>query len=459
MAGAEAADSLTGHLNSYAPQGSSALTAERRRQKELVAYNDGCAACNTTILGCCTFFLMLLCDPPFLTPLPLPRVRACSSISGCDMEKPMTWASAKTGGARLRQAGTLRMDGRTQGAMDQKTAWRSGDSEAWRLDGGAAVGATKPEVKNDTSWRAGDVSGFSLTGDHSQGMPLPMHERAGGVGRRANPFIMAYNDGSQLSAMSLLKEQRARERHSHEEATLGAGSGVRVEAVPRGFAEARRAALQNKAHAGIVREELWDKRPFALDCSDRSVPNRPGQGGLYPGRHHTDVTAAGTLTAKQMEQGAEERLQQQITDPNKSNWRLGDDLPFTVDFSPARMHENMLSSHQAEWRFGDQMPFRIDGSTAPDDLRAIERAESDANRRRHTDVAYYQHPELADAKRLAGPTAGEEHYGPRAAAMSDIGRGANAGLSWAEMGRRGMLQRSASDVVLMPQRSKGSMFG
>ena len=67
------------------------------------------------------------------------------------------------------------------------------------------------------------------------------------------------------------------------------------QATPRGFAEARRAALQNKAHAGIVREELWDKRPFALDCSDRSVPNRPGQGGLYPGRHHTDVTAAGTF--------------------------------------------------------------------------------------------------------------------------------------------------------------------
>ena len=51
--------------------------------------------------------------------------------------------------------------------------------------------------------------------------------------------------------------------------------------------------------------------------------------------------------------------------------------------------------------------------------------------------------------------AAEQRFGPRAALSSDIMR---TGLSWAEMRRRGMLQHSASDTVLLPAKASATAF-
>ena len=82
--------------------------------------------------------------------------------------------------------------------------------------------------------------------------------------------------------------------------------------------------------------------------------------------------------------------------------------------------------------------------------------------RRHTDVAYYNNP-VVSQRLIAGNTiAGaadatvvEVFNAPAATRVGPRAEGkpvgpAQAGLSWGEMRRNGMLQRSASDLTLMP---------
>ena len=397
------------------------------------------------------------------------------------MEKPAAGAAARTGGARLRQAGALRMDNNVPGFHDQRTSWRSGDNQPWTLNGSAARVNGAPKA---SGWRQGDISGFSLTGDHRQGPPLPEHAREGGVARRANAEILPYNDGSQLQAQTLLDEQKSREKQMKDEITLGGGAGVQVTSVPRGYAQARYDQLRTGSdQKGYWREELWDKRPFAIDGSERDRSPMPGQpGGRPTGRHRSDITADGTLTAKQMVEDAAARSEQYHLYEPRSEWRLGDDQPYRVDFSPVRRHEKLLSSHQAEWRAGDPYPLRLNDDQASDQQRDLERREAiavgtdgsgDENyARRHTDVAFHMRPAILDARRIAASGYGDEitpqtslnhllngaamRYGPRADAGPDFDQ--NAGLSWAEMGRRGMLKHSASDQVLMPARRRHGAY-
>ena len=350
------------------------------------------------------------------------------------------------------QAGTLRMDGHQQGVFDQMTAWRSGDPKAWTISGKPTKNeTTRPQRQIEQEYESGN---FELFRDPNRArVPnVPPHRRPGGVGRRSHSGIVPYNDGAVMGMQAALRDQMFRERNLTEAHQLGSGPGLRVETVPAAEREAAlRPAGQTDQHARW-RAEIWDSKPFGFNGSDCD------RIAIDPRRRHTDVTFGGQLTPTQVEQGAAARIAGAIAREPNTDWRMGDDLPFTVNGSPARMHENLLSSHQAEWRYGDMNPFRIDGSIPSDDMRAHERAESEANARKHTDIMFHANPTcmalattLEDARSTTlhsvSSNAGHRaRYGPSAAPDSP----GCTGMSWGEMRMRGLLQHSASDAVLMP---------
>ena len=93
------------------------------------------------------------------------------------------------------------------------------------------------------------------------------------------------------------------------------------------------------------------------------------------------------------------------------------------------------------------------------------------NQRKHSDIIYHRLPEQTEPRRLVTSNlvsgakidsieelyygAAKDRYGPRAGVQPDI---AESGLSWNDMRRRGMLRRSASDMVLMPASSVRGAF-
>lgn len=398
---------------------------------------------------------------------------------GYDMEKPLLWSGAREGGARLRQAGVLRMNSVLPGENDIKDGWRKGDMDPWTLDGSPPRNARN---EKSSKWRQGDSAGFSLTGNTAN-LQINIHNR--GVGRRSEPSILPYNDGSLLQVQTMLNEQRNRERHNDDETALGGGTAPLVKAVPLGTAAAKQAELRKDCdQQGTWRQQqYWDNRPYAIDGSHVEPIKLPGApGGADPRRHRSDVTKAGLETFGEYQASAAERMSKLRMelggdDPNKSTWRMGDEQPFTLDFSAARLHENILSSHQGEWRAGDPRPFRLNGE-APPAIRGYggERlVEGPTAARKHSDIAFYQYPQLAGARAHGSEITSAKPcdqlaqdsstcYGPLAGVLRDTGEshglGARgAGMSWAEMRRSGMLTRSASDLIIRatsPQHRKDS---
>ena len=395
-----------------------------------------------------------------------------SVMSQGSIEKPISMHAVQ-GGPRTRQAGSLRMDAHEHGVLDQMTAWRAGDTTAFTLDGSEAkenANAPPADIQHLAAWRFGDTGAFSFDENGPGATPkLPPNFREGGVGRKVHPAIMPYSDGSLVTMQMAVADQKNREQRNSESFQLAGGSSLNVEAVPREERERARLALAaNSDQKGTWREKMWDKRAFALDGSDMPEFTLPAN----PSRKTTDVTADCNMSAAEADRTAPERLAIMTKYEPKSDWRLGDVLPWTLDGSPARMHENLLNPNQGEWRMGDTAPFRIDGTVPEDDPRAAQRANRlmGLNARKHTDIIYFKQPELTDPRRLAATALGQKlsgstsvddlyngaaqaRFGPRASskatALMDITR---SGLSWGEMRRRGMLHQSASDAVLQPAR-------
>ena len=146
------------------------------------------------------------------------------------------------------------------------------------------------------------------------------------------------------------------------------------------------------------------------------------------------------------------RATQLIISPETlSVWRLGDDLPFniqgTVDEKRAQAREarhrnHQIDPNQGKWRMGDTRPFRIDGSIPAPAAHGNGAAHSIAAAHSNTAAPIDQLYDGAVAAARGG-------FGPRAGAavLSDT-----TGLTWAEMRRTGLLQRSASDAVIQPAR-------
>lgn len=372
------------------------------------------------------------------------------------------------GAPRMRQAGTLRMDLHEHGVLDQMTEWRAGDEGAWTIDGSAARDNKKQptgDIQHQAAWRFGDTGAFSFDdAEASAADQSPTHMRPGGVGRKVHSSILPHNDGSQLAMQSGVTEQRDRERRDLRAYQLVHNSGgLGVEDIPREVREkAQLLKLETADQLGIYREQLWDKMPFALDCTDRPEHTRPAN----PSRKRTDVTAGFPVSAADHSRAAADRLQLQADRAPSTGWRAGDDLPFTLDGTPARAHLNHFDPNQGMWRQGDTRPFRIDG-TVPADDRASTRAEHrEYNARRHTDIMYHKAPQLADLRHLAQlgvlgvdaqkgtiddlyNGAAQQRFGPQAAMLANgVSDLCNAGLSWAEMRRRGHMMPSKSESAL-----------
>ena len=110
---------------------------------------------------------------------------------------------------------------------------------------------------------------------------------------------MPYNDGSQLTLQVFAREQLDRERHNVEAYQLGAGTGIRVEAVPRGQREEalRLARSSRRGQAGHNADAAAMAGPADASASlwealGTDTPHTVGDAR----RHSTDITASGAVT-------------------------------------------------------------------------------------------------------------------------------------------------------------------
>ena len=357
------------------------------------------------------------------------------------------------------------MDRRLQGENDIKMGWRKGDMDPWTING---LPPRKQDREKSSEWRKGDSSGFSLAGEPAPNSPTGGLARSGGVGRRSHPSILPFDDGSMLQAQTMQTETRMRERHLDHETALAGGAAPFVEAVPLGTAAEKYAALAKDCdQQGTWREQnYWDNRPYAIDGS-HVEPLAPPTDAR---KRRTDVTKEGKQSFGEYAAGVADRLAEHSADlaVNKSNWRLGDDIPWRIDFSEARLHEHMDSSHQAEWRIGDNRPFCLSGEPppavrgyggelygemppAPEAYRCcVPSAPSDGRCTTRSCRWLWRSCRPVHAARTAAERQSHAVGDTRGRLARGHGRVYFKGLSWAEMRRRGMLQRSASDMVLRP---------
>jgi hypothetical protein len=391
-----------------------------------------------------------------------PDLMAYNDGSSLEIEKLMP-ADAQRGDPRLRQAGILPFDSHEKGVLDQLAGWRQGDDEGFTMDGSPDIRARPKDPKIDGTWREGDDYAFTF------GMERSMHpkpqEREGGVGRRAHPAIMAHNDGSLLSMLPAFRDQEDRERHNAESYLLRRGASLEVAGVPRG----EHVSALNPNRGTMLQDTLKDPSPFTLS----GTMAKPVEAHVR--RQRTDVTSEGTLTAQEFAAGEAARLEATKRNVNLSAWRQTEDMPISLTdasfngSSPVRQHHQHLSSHQASWRFGDSQPYRIDGSVPFDPQKPnpnvnIQTQSVENAGRRYTDVVFHHQPALgikygrphvatmvADGATSVtarqAPVNGDDNagaWGPLASASPDV---MNANLSWGEIGRRGMLKRSASEIL------------
>lgn len=353
-----------------------------------------------------------------------------SAVSMGLVERPLP-----PGVERVRpQAGAARIIGDVK-QFNQTSNWRKGEAGSIALDG--SVNKTRRALSpvRHMEWRGGDDGVLNMRHEpHSpkQGRRA-QHLRPGGVGRRADPTIAPFDDGSQMSMLANMRDQRSRLRHTHEAYTLEPGTSLAVQTVS-----------MEQHEAEVARARLRESQPHLFEDAPAPAPSN------NPRRRATDVTF--TLNAAE-HRGHNHAYVPPEEDPNRSNWRLGDDQPFSIDFSEVRQHQNQLSANQAAWRFGDEQPFRIDHSVPEKSDKPADLA-SENNARQFSDVMFHKSPELLQMRQMRqqAATGVQPQYGPiafggpKTQEISDIVR---SGLSWAEMNRRGMLpKRSASESAL-----------
>lgn len=343
-----------------------------------------------------------------------------------------------------------------------------------------------------------DIPGFQGLKDRGTRPPPPEHLRPGGVGRRALPELLPFNDGSILQMIAGHRDLSERARADPMVNELGRGSGLQLTAVPR--AEHDEAVFNAttgaaKKSAGAFERLMTDSTPFSLNGEAPSAHSDPPHHD--PRRRSTDVTMIGedVRTLVKRNSDFERRLLEDPPDDSKTKWRLGDPEPFRIDFSKARMHENLSDPNQAAWREPDKQPFRIDGSVPRTLEQAVDRANAGAaapyagasvNARRYSDMHLNYRPEAAGVGRryalyrgvhdaesstqLDGQKAHESDgftYGPLAsgprigpmrsdivASGGDVGTwrhcdSGTSGLSWRELQRQGVsLKSSASESAM-----------
>ena len=402
------------------------------------------------------------------------------------------------GPPRRRQAGVLHFDGHKQGVLDQQAGWRSGSDQPWTIDGSPtrANAPRSPERRDGPAgaWRSGDSSAFSFHEDKPEHQPPLM--RPGGVGRRVHPSLMPYNDGSQLTLQVFAREQLDRERHNVEAYQLGAGTGIRVEAVPRGQREEalRLARSSRRGQAGTTpTQQRWQgRRTPARACGKRSAPIRRTPSAMRAGTAPTSRRVARSRAPRPWQRrGSVSRSLSRAPRARVARVALGGGrvtTPTDKGRRAARPHKPSAETaaaaaaaqympNLASWRTGDRQPYRLDGSIPGRDVAAREVRPIDQRsagetgalhaHRKHTDVAYYNNP-IVSQRLIAGNTIAATadatvtevfnapaatSVGPRAE-LKSVSH-AQAGLSWGEMRRNGMIQRSASELALMPYFRRG----
>jgi len=341
-----------------------------------------------------------------------------------------------------------------------------------------------------------DIPGFQGLKDRGTRPPPPEHLRPGGVGRRALPELLPFNDGSILQMIAGHRDLSERARADPMVNELGRGSGLQLTAVPR--AEHNEAVFNAtigaaKKSAGAFERLMTDSTPFSLNGE---APSAYSDHHHDPRRRSTDVTMVGEDVRRLVERNSdfERRLLEDPPDESKTKWRLGDPEPFRIDFSKARIHENHLDPNQAAWREPDKQPFRIDGSVPRTLEQAVDRANAGAaapyagasvNARRYSDMHLNFRPEAAgvgrryalyrgvhdaestqldgqEAHESDGFTFGPLASGPRIGPMrsdivasgGDVGTWRHcdspaSGLSWRELQRQGVsLKSSASESAM-----------
>lgn len=365
-----------------------------------------------------------------------------------------------------------------QANFGQQSSWRSGDAGGFAFDGiqvrqSNANQPGRPPTDQNAGWRQGEASGFSLSGDGPMEPPLPQHLRPGGVGRRFIPEIAPHNDGSLLKMPAAYRDQGDRYRADSRAYQLGAGGSLVIEAVTKEeHAEAVRKVTTDaatKSGGSDWRTGAADTKPFTLS-GEATV----GGGGepLDPRRKATDLTKGGedVRTLVQRNVDFEQRLIEYPPDQNKSTWRMGDEEPFQIDHSQARMHENHLNPNQSAWRQPDEkLPPVFELSVPVSNDRAVDRARAgdeapfpaaSINGRRYTDMHLHGKPEdtgprrrfdqyqyqAQQAQQTEGFTWGPLAAGPRL--DTRVTDPTISGLSWGELQRRGKLHPSVSDSAL-----------
>ena len=342
------------------------------------------------------------------------------------------------------------------------TSWRLGEPKGVKI--GDHPSPERARAPTDMHfWKHGDAGHLILTDDstvEAKSVPSPPpHTRKGGVGRRYDPTINPYNDGSQIKANAMFQDRLDRHHWNKEAYRLEGGTSLTV--VPVSKAD----------HEALLRAECKPEVPARVPVDPRIVAvagvplaETAQRDMARPRRSFTDLTVCEDDQSWAARNAAAARRFEEQPQQNKpTEWRGGDALPFRIDHSEARAHEHILDPNHSAWRMGDEQPFRVDGSVPQHADRAFERATLGAeapyaaasvNARRHTDFVFHQRPELTGARRLLENRTKDYNeaflHGDGLSRQLPVSDVMQQGFSWAEMERRGMLEprRSASEAHL-----------
>ena len=299
------------------------------------------------------------------------------------------------------------------------------------------------EGEESDQFNVGGMHG--ILGHGSTARASKIHD--GGFGRRFHEAIQPHNDGSQVGMQAAINDLNDRQRNCSMAFQLDPGGGVNVQAVSRKehVEHLSNVMVGASGKRSACRKEEWDSKPLNLMSSAVVTDSIAAD----PRRKATDVTSCvDAMSAVERDGNALRRLREKPPDQNLSDWRKGDTRGYCIDFSEPRKHTNHLSPNQAAWRSYDTLPYRIDLSVSPHTTHFPA-----ANGRKYSDIMHYVHPDHTDAR--DGAHGGSKAtFGPRANSLEIRGGEFDRGLSWGEMQRRGLLDKSmrqsASEAVLLP---------
>lgn len=389
-----------------------------------------------------------------------------------------------TGQRALRQVGTSALV-HNEG-LDQMGAWRMGDTTGFTLDGSAAR-EHKSDVPLDqqAAWRFGDASGFSL----GEGTYQPIVQKTSGLGRKINPELMPFNDGSQMMMQTATSEQKAREKYLNVEHSLTPGcSAPLVEATEKlrpddagrfaGDTGSRTTHFRTKLASDLDQMASMrynassDFNPWTMD-GRIPAPGSPGAreaDDKNRNRKRTDLTEG----LDRVSWGVAPDMPEGHVPPNyavnKARWREGDTGRFSIDGAPAPDEKRVDIDKLSAWRFGDTMPWTHEGTIDASSSAAVEARRRAANSqswqslgpcalpvppgggpshvgrdlatdngRRTTDVVFHKDPSHASSRQLSiQSTAFADTYAQMAAAIDPEVSALNGGAVYG---------RGSSDVT------------